>query len=388
MRKVILYSILIFLFSFKMWSNVSMVPTSHTTIEDVFESLYNEVNNAINKSEVKLSVFQKKMNAVSRELNSSQSLTKKINLMLLRENLKDSIKLVSLNKETEVSKIRYIKGLQILKILYEKNLALDHHFTSMKTLSEVNNMVNPNTYPEFIKTKSLLTDSRKRGKGFTLSEIMNENIYTSVIHTFISLFNNQKIKASEKKEEMLKIECILDFTFRMNNDLDIIYFESVFLKKNNEEITSNLEKLFKEYTSPIGYTTSLSQCRLSDDWASIVEKLNAYINKLESLTDDNLYSKKIKVMQIDIKFPVDRLLQFINQYNIFINQSAKFYEKFGIMLSSYENEEQCAENISKDYLRLKKNITATIEKFNTAYKPIEINGSKLKQALYGISEYD
>ncbi|MEM0517998.1 hypothetical protein [Aequorivita flava] len=41
-----------------------------------------------------------------------------------------------------------------------------------------------------------------------------------------------------------------------------------------------------------------------------------------------------------------------------------------------------------EYSRLKEGISVTIEKFNTAYKPVEINGSKMKQLLYGINEYD
>jgi hypothetical protein len=29
-----------------------------------------------------------------------------------------------------------------------------------------------------------------------------------------------------------------------------------------------------------------------------------------------------------------------------------------------------------------------IEKFNVAYKPIEINGSKMKEILYGLNEFE
>ncbi|WGF93200.1 hypothetical protein [Aequorivita marisscotiae] len=58
------------------------------------------------------------------------------------------------------------------------------------------------------------------------------------------------------------------------------------------------------------------------------------------------------------------------------------------MLSSYENEKQCASKTPVEYSRLKEGISVTIEKFNTAYKPVEINGSKMKQLLYGINEYD
>ena len=93
-------------------------------------------------------------------------------------------------------------------------------------------------------------------------------------------------------------------------------------------------------------------------------------------------------MQINLEFPIDRLLQFITQYNAFIDQGAKFYEKFGIMLDSYENEKQCSNKIPIEYKNLKESIKIAIDKFNTAYKPVEINGSKLKEVLYGINEYE
>lgn len=93
-------------------------------------------------------------------------------------------------------------------------------------------------------------------------------------------------------------------------------------------------------------------------------------------------------MQINLEFPIDRLLQFITQYNTFIDQGTKFYEKFGIMLNSYENEQHCSSKLPIEYNALRESITVTIEKFNTTYKPVEINGSKMKEILYGINEYE
>jgi len=41
-----------------------------------------------------------------------------------------------------------------------------------------------------------------------------------------------------------------------------------------------------------------------------------------------------------------------------------------------------------EYTKLKSDIDIAIEKFNTAYRPVEINGTKMKQLLYGINEYE
>lgn len=36
--------------------------------------------------------------------------------------------------------MKYLKGLQIIRIMYEKVLSLDHHFASVRTLSEISKL--------------------------------------------------------------------------------------------------------------------------------------------------------------------------------------------------------------------------------------------------------
>ena len=93
-------------------------------------------------------------------------------------------------------------------------------------------------------------------------------------------------------------------------------------------------------------------------------------------------------MTINMEFPIDRLIQFIGQYNDFIDQGEKFYQKFKIILNSYENQKQCESKIPLEYGKLKADVEVAITKFNTAYKPVEINGSKMKELLYGINEFE
>ena len=66
-------------------------------------------------------------------------------------------------------------------------------------------------------------------------------------------------------------------------------------------------------------------------------------------------------MLINLEFPIDRLIQFITQYNNFINEGEKFYQKFEIILNSYENEKQCETKLPLEYKKLKtKNKTKTV----------------------------
>ena len=108
-----------------------------------------------------------------------------------------------------------------------------------------------------------------------------------------------------------------------------------------------------------------------------------YLAKMKTTTGASQYK-----MQVNMEFPIDRLLQFITQYNNFIDQGGKFYEKFKIILNSYENEKQCETKLPLEYKKLKADIDVAIQKFNVAYKPVEVNGTKMKEILYGLNEFE
>ncbi len=156
------------------------------------------------------------------------------------------------------------------------------------------------------------------------------------------------LSKEEKEKEMANIECILDFTLRMQNDLNTIYFETAYLQNSNQKMKQDLETLFVDYTKPIGYAATLQTCRSSDDWESIKLKTNTYLTTLKEKSGAELYTS-----QVNIVFPIDRLLQYITQYNSFIDQGGKFYEKFKIILNSYENQKQCETKLPMEYKNLK-----------------------------------
>ena len=131
-----------------------------------------------------------------------------------------------------VHKIKYIKGLQIIKLLYEKTLSLDHHFASVATFNDINRISNPNSYPEFTAIKELVNSKQNSKNGFDISGILGDNIYTSLIHSFVSLFNNRGTSRVVKDTAILEVECILDFTLQMHDQLNTIYFETAFLKRS------------------------------------------------------------------------------------------------------------------------------------------------------------
>jgi hypothetical protein len=323
-----------------------------------------------------------KLAVINRDLTAASKLQEKVDLLILKDQIQEDIQHLRIANLNDVSKIRYLKGLQIIKILYEKVLSLDHHFASVRTFNEISKISNPNQYPEYDKLKELLTSKRDKKSAFELTSLLGTNTIASVIQTLTSMVSSSLSK-EEKEKELGKVECILDFTLRMQNDLNTIFFETAFLQTSNDKIKHDIEILFKEYTKPIGYSATLENCRTNDDWEDITQKMEDYLTKMKSTSGSTQYK-----MQVNLDFPVDRLLQFISQYNYFIDQGGKFYEKFSIILNSYENEKQCETKLPVEYKKLKADITVAIEKFNVAYKPVEINGTKMKEILYGLNEFE
>ncbi len=320
--------------------------------------------------------------AINTELQVAKSTDEIVALLLKKDQIQDAISLLKRTSSNDISKVRYLKGLQIIKILYEKILSLDHHFASVRTFSEINKISNPNQYPEYAKLKDLLASKREKKSAVDLTSILGTNTVVSVIQTFTTMISSSLSK-EEKEKELSNVECIFDFTLRMQNDLNTIYFETAFLQTSNDKMRTDIEQLFRDYTKVIAYESTLEQCRTNDDWETLTKKMEEYITQMSATTGTKQYK-----MQVNLEFPIDRLLQFIIQYNNFIDQGGKFYEKFKIILSSYENEKQCETKLPPEYSKLKSDIDVAINKFNVAYKPVEVNGSKMKEILYGLNEFE
>ncbi|HLP63206.1 hypothetical protein [Flavobacterium sp.] len=348
----------------------------------IVDELVVEINSIYHRFELLVDIKQEELERVDKALSIAYSPEQKINLLVEKDQIKSEIKQLMAETTGEISKIRYLKGLQIIKILYEKVLSLDHHFASVRTLSEINKISNPNQYPEYEKLKEIVSAKKDKRTGLDLTSILGTNTVVSLVQTFTNMMGSSLTK-EEKEKELANVECILDFTLRMQNDLNTIYFETAFLQTSNDKVKEEIELLFKDYTKPIGYIASLESCRKSDDWETVNQKMEEYLTKMKAATGTAQYK-----MQVNLEFPIDRLLQFISQYNNFIDQGGKFYEKFKIILNSYENEKQCETKLPLEYKKLKTDIDVAIDKFNVAYKPVEINGTKMKEILYGLNEFD
>lgn len=367
-------------------------PTTPSNLTDslinvVVDNLIADCNQVHNNYKGRQAELQQALATVRIQLRQKPSLTEQVALLFAKDSLIEEQLSLNQFETNDISKLRYRKGLQIIKILYEKVLGLDHHFAAVRTFNEISNLSNPNHYPEFNKLKETLQQQGEKKKGFELTSILEKNIYTNILSSLIKIFNAPKDR-TEKTSDLKSIECIVDFTLQMHQDLKTIFYETAFLQQSNEGIKQGIEQLFKEYTKPIRYESSLADCRGNDDWDRVEDLLNIYMQKLNEAVAVKEMAARINKLQVNLEFQVDRLLQFIGQYNNFIEQGERYYGKFKLVLNNYANKQACSGVIPEEYTKLAEDIDIAISKFKTAYRPVEVNGSKLKELLYGINEIE
>lgn len=283
-------------------------------------------------------------------------------------------------EKVEMLKVRYGKGIDLIKVMYEKILGLDHHFSSMQTYQNVAVLSNPNTFPAFKNVQAILKEKSSSKLGFSIPGIWESNAFLTATFSIVSSLLG-KGRTEEKSAELNEISCVLDFTLRMNGDLNIVRHETEFLKKANQALKEECEALFKEYTFFLDYLVPLADCRKHDDWEQLQEQLLKFIDQLQNESTKNQLEAQKK--EVDLAFATQRVADFITKYSNFIQQGIQYYQKFDSIISSYENEKTCAPSLPHQFQELKYDIKTTIEKFNNTYNLPEIQGSRLKSLLYG-----
>ncbi len=280
---------------------------------------------------------------------------------------------------------RYRKGLELLKLLYEKVLALDHHFTSLQTQQHIMSLSNPYSFPEFKQAREQIRQKLRKENALDIPPLLDANPYISAAYMLITSIVGLG-DSRQREKELSEISCILDFTMQMHSDLSIIQFETQFLNDGNRILREACATLFEEYVKPIGYYASLDLCRKQDDWEKVYAAMERYFDTMETavITSGETDQKSAWRYQVDLEFSIERLMDFINQYEDFVAQGLRYYQKFEVIINSYSYESMCASQLPQPFAMLKREIAVSIEKFNDSYSMPEIKGSRLKDLMYGI----
>lgn len=154
-------------------------------------------------------------------------MVKKVNVLLQKDILRNKLGAAAEDYQLELSKIRYRKGIELIKMIYEKILGLDHHFTSLQTYQNVIMLSNPHSFPEFKKAQDVLKEKMNKKQLVRIPALLQSNPYISMTYTLVaSVLGGGDKKKREK--DLDQVACILDFTVRMNADLHLIYYETEF----------------------------------------------------------------------------------------------------------------------------------------------------------------
>ena len=292
-------------------------------------------------------------------------------------------------QELELLHLRYKRGLGLIKLLYEKVLSLDHHFTGMRTFQNIFRLSNPNAYPEFRESRKIFEEGLRKKTPLKLPGVLEGNAFVSTTFSIISsLLSENHTKNTE--ENLNEIACILDFTLEMNDDLSLIKFETAYLQGTNKSLIETCEQLFSEYVKVIDYHVPLNTCRKEDDWEEVYSQLDVYTNKLytdleEHFKQTGVSSNALNRSFINLEFETSKVAKFVSEYEAFIRMGAQYYQKFDSIISNYENKDKCSDKLPSHFNELQYDIQNTIDKFQNTYNLPEITGSRMKSLLYGIN---
>ena len=344
-----------------------------------------------------------RLHDVDKTLSDPRNRTPECGFQLLWEKiqLEETLDALQEDHELKLLKVRYRKSIEIIKMLYEKVLSMDHHLSSLKAQQGLSNLSNPHNYPEFKEAKGMMEDRMKKKFNFQMPTLFQTNPFLSAAVSIVGLAVGGG-EDKEKKENIDKIVCVLDFTVRMHNDLNVIYYETGYLRDANLTLKKECEALFSDCARQVGYTIPLISCRDGDDWERLYTMLDAYVAKALGETNTTATTpggypppnngmppapdpRLLARATTNLQFSIDRVGTFIDKYSNFVSQGGEYYKKFSKIASSYENEKACSSVLPDQFKQLKSDIDETLDKFNSAYKMPEVQGSKLKDMLYGTS---
>lgn len=368
------------------WSQLFVATADSTDITILLEEWEKAINIQFYAYEMNRIDLLKELNAVNHQLEE-EGLAAGTYVRLLNHKLelKEELSRMEEFLGVELTRLRYKKGMELIRLLYEKVLGLDHHFSSLQTYQKIISLSNPNAYPEFQRTKVTLEKRLKRENALKLPAILETNPYLSPAFSLITSVLGSG-STTDREKDLDDISCILDFTARMNSELSTIYYETEYLKESNTSLKEDCIKLFEEYVGLLGYHTALDICRREDDWESVYNAFDGYMEELQQMIEQDPNSSQSIKKQINLEFSVDRLINFINVYNSFIAQGSKYYAKFEIIVTNYPNEKDCVGELPYEFENLKRDIQYSIDRFNEAYDIAALKGSKLKDLLYGFSD--
>ncbi len=283
---------------------------------------------------------------------------------------------------------RYRKGIELIRFLYEKSLALEYHFSALRLNERVEELSNPMNFPEFRESLRALIPVKNKHLPevpAVLLESPEGGVFYFVLSAMLS-----KGEVEVRQQELNRRACLLRLLIEMQIGLKSIYYENHLLYLRTTELRQRCERLFADYTQVVGYGKSLPDCRTEDDWDALdglIKKLSKEIKEGEKASDPAL-RERVYHHLINMEFSVDRLLDYLDFYDEVLTSGRHMYRESQLILWHLTEVEACTTEVPGQLLRLQKDIDEAVARFDKAYEMVEVKGSRLKDLLYGFDELD
>lgn len=282
----------------------------------------------------------------------------------------------SRNKEVELTQVRYVAGLLVIKDMIEFLYTLRSQYSGLDFQQSYLNLSNPNSYPSYKNNMDHL--KRKLAKNnLNLPDLDMDNVFLNVAYGVgRALVSSTEDKTKRTKELM----CILDFTSRASVELRIANYDIKFLESELDKMIINFEDLFKSYTKQVGYSQSFQQYIKNDNDNLDAEIIPGYFTKLMSAKETDR-EKSLR----DLKFRLKKIIDAYQEYELFIRKGLAYYEKFDNIISNLTPKyDQATVNgeIGLHFQLMKSKLVKAKADFENAYKG-KIKQSYIRQLIDG-----
>jgi hypothetical protein len=108
-------------------------------------------------------------------------------LLWERTQLQETLWGLQQEHELKLIKLRYRKSIEIVKMLYEKVLSMDHHLSSLKAQQGMASLSNPHNYPEFKEARNLIEERMKKKSNFQMPALFQTNPFLSAAFSIVGM---------------------------------------------------------------------------------------------------------------------------------------------------------------------------------------------------------
>jgi len=174
------------LFLTPFWMKGINITGDSTTFYDIHQSGFKAIYQLQGKYQAERSRINQQLQWLALQLVHLTSADQKVELLEEKLELLDALSRVENAETLEMLKVRYGKGIDLIRVMYEKILGLDHHFSSMQTYQNVAVLSNPNTFPAFKQIQGILKEKSSSKLGFSFPSIWESNAFLTATFSIVS----------------------------------------------------------------------------------------------------------------------------------------------------------------------------------------------------------